>query len=266
MSWALSAITGNPAVNFLRMSGVWNAFKPAGGGTLSQEGEFSDDEFFKFHGWFENVWDLFPSSVGLSQFSQFSAHFWVLSDEYLMIPTISYPSLHPHSICRVWGSCIVSSEMVHSFVARPSSPLIVKAWSMAMRLLAHTWHQAAVNTQFAIFIYIYYHYDYYHYYLLIMYYNIMAIFRHGHQYFRNVAKAPKQIQWKRMTVWCFGAISEVFSFGFANGRPRCDLWWVLSDGGDPQPTWTRWMARSTELRMDSEDWKCFDVPRRSKIF
>ena len=50
MSWALSAITGNPAVNFLRMSGVWNAFKPAGGGTLSQEGEFSDDEFFKFHG------------------------------------------------------------------------------------------------------------------------------------------------------------------------------------------------------------------------
>ena len=55
MSWALSAITGNPAVNFLRMSGVWNAFKPAGGGTLSQEGEFSDDEFFKFHGWFENV-------------------------------------------------------------------------------------------------------------------------------------------------------------------------------------------------------------------
>jgi len=48
MSWALSAITGNPAVNFLRMSGVWNAFKPAGGGTLSQEGEFSDDEFFKF--------------------------------------------------------------------------------------------------------------------------------------------------------------------------------------------------------------------------
>ena len=50
MSWALSAITGNPAINFLRMEGVWNAFKPAGGGTLSQEGEFSDDEFFKFHG------------------------------------------------------------------------------------------------------------------------------------------------------------------------------------------------------------------------
>ncbi|CAK9023201.1 unnamed protein product [Durusdinium trenchii] len=48
MSWALSAITGNPAVNFLRMSGVWNAFKPAGGGQLTQEGEFSDDEFFKF--------------------------------------------------------------------------------------------------------------------------------------------------------------------------------------------------------------------------
>lgn len=47
MSWALSAITGNPAVNFLRMSGVWNAFKPAGGGQLTQEGEFSDDEFFK---------------------------------------------------------------------------------------------------------------------------------------------------------------------------------------------------------------------------
>lgn len=47
MSWALCAITGNPAINFLRLSGVWNAFKPAGGGTLSQEGEFSDDEFFK---------------------------------------------------------------------------------------------------------------------------------------------------------------------------------------------------------------------------
>mmetsp|Transcript_105688 Transcript_105688/g.252070 ORF Transcript_105688/g.252070 Transcript_105688/m.252070 type:complete len:725 (-) Transcript_105688:108-2282(-) len=49
MSWALSAITGNPAVHFLRMNGLWNAFQPTGGGRLTkEEDEFSDEEFFRF--------------------------------------------------------------------------------------------------------------------------------------------------------------------------------------------------------------------------
>lgn len=104
MSWALSAITGNPAVNFLRMSGVWNAFKPAGGGTLSQEGEFSDDEFFKFHGWFEiffrhpSVFHNFHSSVRISE--SYLSNYLMIPTE---IPSISYPShpLTPSSICRV---------------------------------------------------------------------------------------------------------------------------------------------------------------------
>lgn len=83
MSWALSAITGNPAINFLRMEGVWNAFKPAGGGTLSQEGEFSDDEFFKFHGSKKIVESYSESPEGLvDKFAEISnrtyhVHIWL---------------------------------------------------------------------------------------------------------------------------------------------------------------------------------------------
>ncbi|CAE7395357.1 CAPN15 [Symbiodinium sp. CCMP2456] len=51
MSWALSAITGNPAVHFMRdhRASTWGAWNPNGDGTLSKDDdEFTDDEFFRF--------------------------------------------------------------------------------------------------------------------------------------------------------------------------------------------------------------------------
>ena len=50
MSWALSAITGNPAVHFMRdhRASTWGAWNPNGDGTLSKDDdEFTDDEFFR---------------------------------------------------------------------------------------------------------------------------------------------------------------------------------------------------------------------------